>query len=284
MHARWGLVLVPPLLVSLVLLIGSQYVFLRDSFFRDLRLGRVGTDFSWANYIRFFENEFFRDSLLLTLKLSALAALLTLIASYPVAYLVARMRSRFAMVMMAAIVLSSMVSIVIKVLGIIIIFAADGPINRLLFALGAIVQPFTIIGKESGVVIGLMHFTIGFAVLLLYGVIRTIPRSLEEAARIHGASAARVFWRVLLPLSLPGVIAGGLIIFNLCMGVFVSAALLGGGKVLTLPVMIQRTIILETRYAMGATLAAILLAVALAVNLLSALILVRSNATKAVVA
>ncbi|MBM3572306.1 MAG: ABC transporter permease [Alphaproteobacteria bacterium] len=284
MKARWGLVLLPSFIVSMFLLIGSQYVFLSNSFYRDLRLGRIGPDFTWLNYIRFFSDKFYLDTLYLTIEVSAIATLFTLLAGYPVAYLIARMRSRFAMVMLAAVVLSSLISIVIKVLGIIVIFAGDGPINSALLWLGILDKPFSILGNISGVVIGLMHFTLGFGVLLLYSVIRTIPRSLEEAAQLHGASRPRMFWRVILPLSLPGVIAGGLIMFNLCMGVFVSAAILGSGKVLTLPVLIQRTIILENKYAMGATLAAILLVSALLVNLLSVLILTRFRASKRAIA
>lgn len=284
MKARWGLVLLPSFLISMALLAGSQYVFLSNSFYRDLRLGRIGPDFTWINYTRFFSDPFYLDTLYLTIEVSALATAFTLVAGYPVAYLIARLRSRFGMVMLAAIVLSSLISIVIKVLGIIVIFAADGPINTALIWLGLLNRPFSILGNTTGVVIGLMHFTLGFGVLLLYSVISTIPRSLEDAAAIHGASRPRVFWRVILPLSLPGVIAGGLIMFNLCMGVFVSAAILGSGKVLTLPVLIQRTIILENRYAMGATLAAVLLVSALLVNLISALVLMRFRVTRRAVA
>ena len=280
MKARWGLVLLPSFLVSMALLIGSQYVFLSNSFYRDLRLGRIGPDFTWMNYTRFFSDSFYLDTLYLTIEVSAVATAFTLVAGYPVAYLIARLRSRFGMVMLAAIVLSSLISIVIKVLGIIVIFAADGPINTALIWLGVLNRPFSILGNTTGVVIGLMHFTLGFGVLLLYSVISTIPRSLEDAASIHGASRPRVFWRVILPLSLPGIIAGGLIMFNLCMGVFVSAAILGSGKVLTLPVLIQRTIILENRYAMGATLAAVLLVSALLVNLISVLVLTHFRATR----
>ena len=92
-------------------------------------------------------------------------------------------------------------------------------------------------------VVGLSYFSFGFAVMLLYAVIRTIPRQLEEAAIIHGAGRLRTFWRILLPLSLPGVAGGFLTVFNLCMGAFTSAALLGAGRVLTLPVLIERTIL-----------------------------------------
>ena len=119
----------------------------------------------------------------------------------------------------------------------------------------------------------------------LFSVIQTIPRSLEEAARIHGASRWRTMWRVVIPLSLPGIVNGSLIVFNLSMGAFVSAALLGGGKVLTLPpVVIERTIVLETTYAMGGTLSAILLGTVLLINAVSVLLVRRLRAARLVVA
>lgn len=280
MKARWGLFLIPPFLVTFVLMTASQYVFLKGSFFRDLGLGRVGDTLELANYIKFFSDSFYLKTLWLTIEVSGLATLFTLILGYPVAYTIARMRSRFAMVMLAAVVISTFITIVIKVFGLIIIFAADGWLNQSLMALGIIDQPFTILGKESGVVVGLMHFSLGFGVLLLYSVVQTIPRSYEEAARVHGASRLRTFWRVVFPLSLPGVTIGGLMIFNMCMGAFTSAALLGGGRVFTLPVLIQRTVIMETKYSMGGALAAILVVSVLLINLLSVVLFKRMKATR----
>jgi putative spermidine/putrescine transport system permease protein len=127
-----------------------------------------------------------------------------------------------------------------------------------------------------------MHFSLGFGVLLLYSVIQTIPRSIEEAARVHGASRWRMFRRVVVPLSLPGVTIGALMIFNMCMGAFTSAALLGGGRVFTLPVLIQRTVILETKYAVGAALATVLLVSVLLINALSILLLKHMRATRGI--
>lgn len=120
--------------------------------------------------------------------------------------------------------------------------------------------------------------------ILLYSVMLTIPRSLEEAAQNLGASRWRMHWRVILPLALPGIIASGLIGFNLCMGAFTSAALIGAGKILTLPVLIQRTVIFDTKYGMGATLAVVLLVTGLAVNLLSILLVSRLNAARGMTA
>ncbi|SVD90140.1 uncharacterized protein METZ01_LOCUS442994, partial [marine metagenome] len=235
-------------------------------------------------YMRVFTDAFYLKTLWITVKTSALAALFTLILGFPVAYLIARMRSQWSMILLAGIVVATFVTIVIKVFGLIIIFSADGLINQALMALHIVDRPYTIIGNQTGVVVGLMHFTLGFGVLLLYSVIQTIPRSLEDAAQIHGASRWRMHLRVLLPLSLPGVTVGSLMMFNMCMGAFTSAALLGGGRVFTLPVLIQRTVMMEIKYSMAGTLAAVLLVTVLLINLLSIYLIRRLKSARLVIA
>ncbi len=283
MTARWHLLLMPSLVVTLLLMVASQVIFIKGSFYQDLGLGRVGDELTLENYVKFFTDSFYLRSLWLTVKVSFLATLWTIVIGYPVAYVIARSGPRLAMIMMALIVSSSFISIIIKVFGLMIIFSSTGWINQTLIWLGLIDRPFSIIGNISGVVVGLIHFCIGFAVLLLYSVIQTIPRSLEEAAQIHGASRARVIWRVILPLSLPGVIVGSLTLFNLNMGAFTSAALLGGGRIFTLPVLIQRTVILDANYSIAGTIAAILLVSVVLINLLSILALRRLRATRWVI-
>ncbi|MBI1386579.1 MAG: ABC transporter permease subunit [Rhizobiales bacterium] len=263
---------------SFILVAASQLVFLERSFFKDLGLGRTGKDFILDNYVRFFTDGFYLNTLWVTVKTSALAALFTLLLGFPVAYLIARMRSRWAMVLLASIVVSTFITIVIKVYGLIVIFSASGVLNKTLLSLGLVSGPYSIFGKETGVVIGLMHFTLGFGVLLLYSVIQTIPRSFEEAAQIHGASRWRVYYRVIFPLALPGVTAMVLMVFNMCMGAFTSAALLGGGRVFTLPVLIQRTVFMDIKYSMAATLAAVLLFSVILINILSIYLLRRMRA------
>jgi putative spermidine/putrescine transport system permease protein len=283
MKARWDLVMLPPLVLSFLLLFGTQYIFLRAGFFEDLGLGLVGTEFQIDNYVTVFLDPFYLRSLELNFYLSASVVVLSLLCAYPVAYVIARMNPRWALFLLAAIVISSFITVVIKALGLIIIFGTDGPVNSLLLGLGLVERPIKIVGNLAGVVIGLMHYVLGFMVLLLFSVIQTIPRSLEEAGQIHGASRWRVFWRIVIPLSLPGIVTGSLIVFNLCMGAFVSAALLGGGKVLTLPVVIERTIVLDNQYAMGGTLSAILLIAVLLINIVSVLMVRRLRAARLVV-
>lgn len=274
MKARWDLILIPSFIVSFVLMATSQVIFLRASLYRDLGLGRTGEDVVLTNYIRFFTDPFYLQSLWLTVQLSFLATLFTLTFGFPVAYMIARIPSRWAMILLAGVVVSTFVTIVIKVFGIFIIFSANGMINTTLVGLGIIDEPWTVIGKNEGVVIGLLHFTLGFGVLVLYSVVQTIPRSLEEAAQICGAGRWRVWAHVIIPLSLPGVTVASLMIFNMSMGAFTSAALLGGGRVFTMPILIQRVVIMEVKYSMGGTLAAVLLLSVLLINLLSIYLMV----------
>lgn len=277
---RWEWLLLPPLVVSLALLCVTQFVFLRASLYKDLGLGRFGTEIELSNYAALVQDPFYLGSTLLTLRISAMVVVASVLIGFPVAYVLARTDSRWASVLLSALVATSFVTIVIKVLGLIIIFSSEGPLNAALRWLSIVDRPIRLSGTVSGVVIGLMHYTLGFIVLVLYSVIQTIPRSLEEAALIHGASRIRTFFRVVVPLSLPGLVSGSLIVFNLSMGAFTSAALLGGGRVLTLPVLIQRTILLENRYAMAAALSAMLLLLVIFINLISVLAVSRLRAAR----
>jgi putative spermidine/putrescine transport system permease protein len=284
MNTRWELILLPSFIIVGILIVASQFIFLEGSFYKDLGLGRTGTELQLTNYIRFFTDSFYLNTLWITVKTSGLATIFTMALGFPVAYLIARMRSRWSMLLLAGIVVATFVTIVIKVFGLIIIFSADGLINKILMGIGIVDTPYTIIGNQTGVVVGLMHFTLGFGVLLLYSVIQTIPRSYEEAAQIHGASRWRMHYRVLLPLSLPGLTVGALMIFNMSMGAFTSAALLGGGRVFTLPVLIQRTVMMEVKYSMAGTLSAVLLVTVLLINLLSIILIRRLRSARLVIA
>lgn len=277
MKARWEYLLIPPLIFSSLLLVVSQFVFLQGSFRRDLGIGRLGHELGLFNYAQVLADPYYLETLKLSLFVSVSATVLTLLLAFPVAYVIARMRSRWAMVLLAAVVTSSFVTIVVKVLGIILIFSNNGPFNKLMMWIGLVAEPISIIGSLSGVVIGLMYYSFGFAVLLFYSVVVTVPRSVEEAAEVHGASRFQVFVQVVLPLAMPGIVAGALMIFNVSMGGFSSTALIGAGKVLTLPVVIQRTMLLETSFGMAAALAAVLLVSVLLINLVSVAIAVRSQ-------
>ncbi|HJU23459.1 MAG TPA: ABC transporter permease [Casimicrobiaceae bacterium] len=280
MKTRWGMLLIVPLVVSGALLFGSQFVFLKHSFFVDLPFGRKAASWSFSNYVRILTDPYYLRTLWLTTYISLAVAAACVGFGFPIAKVLARRPSRWTTFLLCTIVLTSFITTVIQIFGIVIVFRADGPVNRALLALGLVDRPFTIIGTPLGVIVGLIYASFGFGVMLMYAIVRTIPVTLDEAAAIHGATSLRTLWRVVLPLCLPGLIVTFLTIFNTSMGAFTSAALLGGGRVITLPVLIQRTMLLDVKYGMAGALAALLLLFVVLMNFASIAVLRRFRSVR----
>jgi putative spermidine/putrescine transport system permease protein len=280
---RWGWLIVPPALFSGGLLIFTQLVFLQASFHADEGLGVVAGAFTWDNYRQVWRDPDYLASLALTLRLAAFVVCVTMVMAWPVAYMLSRGRPRLAMAIIAAIIATSFLTLPIKTLGMVILFTADGPLMRALHQLGLVSARYRFVGSFFAVALGYTHLAISFMVTMLFSVFQAIPPRLEEAARILGAGRVRVLWRVVLPLSLPGTISATLVLFNLLTGAFVSAALLGGGKILTLPLLIQRSLVLFNEYGMAATLAVVLLAIGLAVNVASVMMVTRWSSVARVI-
>jgi ABC-type spermidine/putrescine transport system permease subunit I len=277
MKARWELVLLPPLVLSLLLLLAPQLVFLKGSLQRDAGLGQLAPGLTLENFREILTDYYFLSSLWLSIQVSTIATVITLLIAFPAAYVIARTGGRLSIILIAAVVVSSFLTIVVKIVGLLLIFSSSGPLNRALAWIGVIAEPVSIVGNVPGVILGLIYYTLGFAILLFYSIVVTVSRSLEEAAEVHGASRFGVFTQVVLPLCLPGVAAGALMIFNVNMGGFSSTALIGAGKILTLPIVIQRTVILESNYGLGAALAVLLLLVTLAINAVAIVLLARAR-------
>jgi len=263
------------LAISFLLFALPQIFFVWMSFYKNLGFGRIAPVFNFANYLRVFTDPLYLSSLGLTLYLSLAVTLIDVVLGFPTAYILARARARWASFLISVLLISSFITVVIKVLGLIVILSQNGLVNRLLLTLGLVETPLLMLSNNVGVLVGLIHYTLPLLIMLLFSMIQTIPPSLEEAAEIHGASRLAVFRRVLLPLSLPGLIAGSLMAFNMAMGAFTSAVLLGGGRVLTLPVLIQRKIIFDVDYPFGSALATVLLLVVFLLNVASTSLLVQ---------
>jgi putative spermidine/putrescine transport system permease protein len=274
---RWGALLIGPFLLSVTLLVGTQAIFLKQSFLIDLSFGKVAPGLSLGNYVRILNDPYYLRTLWLTTWISLVVASTCVIAGFPIARVLSRMQSRWTTILLGVVVTTSFVTTVIQIFGLVILFRADGLVNRVLLSLRIIDQPFALVGSAGGVVLGLIYASFGFAVMLMYGIARTIPRSLDEAAAVHGASRLRVLWRVVLPICTPGLIVAFLTIFNTSMGAFTSAALLGGGRIITVPVLIQRTMLLDVKYGMAGALAGLLLVFVLLLNFASVALLRRSR-------
>ena len=281
---RWSVFLWPPLLVAAVLLIVPQAAFFWMSLHKNLGMGLVSAALTLDNYRRVLTDPFYLLSLWLTFRLSLIATAIALAAAFPTAYALARTQSRLVSTLIAVLLIASFMTVVIKALGLSLVLGQEGVLNRFLQALGILSQPLPLLNNDTGVVIGLVQYTLPLLVMLMFSVVQTIPSNLEEAAELLGATRLATFRRVVLPLAMPGVIAGGLISFDLDMGAFTSAVLLGGGKVLTLPVLIQRKIALDIDYPLAACLATVLVAIVFVFNLLSLHLLRRRGRVAAGVA
>jgi len=257
------------LAVSALLFLVPQFFFVRQSFYESLGMGVTGDKLTIVTYVAILTDRFYLDAFGRTLVLSAAATAIGLSVALPTAYCLARMNSRVVRRLIVLLLISSFVSIVVKVLGLTLLLGSSGPVPAILRFLTAGVWSASLLHNATAVVIGLVQYTLPLLVMLLFGVIQNIPRSLEDAALVHGASDWRLARRVLLPLALPGTLTAGLISFNMNMGAFTSAVLLGGGNVLTVPVLIQRKIVQELDYPSAAALSVLLTLLVALINLLT---------------
>jgi putative spermidine/putrescine transport system permease protein len=257
----------PAAFVCFVLLALPQAAFIWMSFHADLGLGQFADALSLDNYVELLTEPFYLRSIGLTVALSVATVAAGLLLGFPTAYVLARAGGWVASVLVSLILTTSLITIVVKVIGLNILLSATGLVNRFLLAVAAVAAPVPFIGNELGVLIGLINYTLPVLIVMLFAVVQTIPADLEEAAEIHGASRWAVYRRVVLPLARPGLLAGALTAFNMSMGAFTSAVLLGGGRVRTVPVLIQQTIIQNSEFGRGAALATVLLVLVFGINL-----------------
>lgn len=251
---------------SALLFVVPQFFFIRQSLLPNLAPGVVGDTVSLENYRAIVTDPFYWGVFGRTIALSAVGVAFALLLAFPTAYLLARIGSRVVRWLIVLLLISSFVSVVVKVLGLSLLLGTDGPIVAIVRALSFGLWNGRLLHNDASVAIGLVQYTLPLMVMIIFGVIQNVPVSLEEAALVSGASDWRAFRRVLLPLLWPGTLAAALIAFNMNMGAFTSAVLLGGGNVLTVPIMIQRKIILETDYPNAAALALLLTIAVVIVN------------------
>jgi putative spermidine/putrescine transport system permease protein len=261
-HLLW-----PTAFLCFALLALPQAAFIWMSFHEDLGLGQFAPGFTLMNYLELVSEPFYLRSIALTVGLSLASVAAGLLLGFPTAYVLARAGGWIAALTISLILTTSLITIVVKVIGLNILLGAGGLVNGFLLAVAAVSAPVPFIGNEFGVLIGLINYTLPVLIVMLFSVVQTIPPSLEEAAEIHGASRAAIYRRLVLPLAWPGLVAGSLTVFNMAMGAFTSAVLLGGGRVRTVPVLIQQTIVQNSEFGRGAALATLLLVLVFGVNL-----------------
>ena len=186
--------------------------------------------FALDNYVKFFSDPYYTGVLWTTLRVAFLCTVVCLAMGLPLAYVLARTQTRFKNVLIMLVVLPLFVGNAVRAAGWMVVFGSKGFLNVSLLQLGLIGQPLQIMYTEGAVVAGIIAVNLPYMVLTLQSVIEGINRNLEEAAFSLGAGPATMFRRVLLPLSLPGILAGTILTFILGMNAYATPVLLGGPK------------------------------------------------------
>jgi ABC-type spermidine/putrescine transport system permease subunit I len=214
---------------------------------------------SLVNYQRLFQQPSYGRSLLTTFEISALTTAICVILGYPLSYVLSQLPRRAATWCMMGVLMPFWTSILVRTYAWLVLLQRHGLINDWGIELGLWDQPLSLVYNLTGTLLGLIHIMLPFLVLPLYGSMRAIDQDYLKAAANLGASPARAFWRVFFPLSLPGLFAGTLMVFILCLGSYVTPAMLGGGKVIMVANSIANDIQMFFNWGVASALGVVLL-------------------------
>ncbi len=279
LSARADLVLAPPRRrlqpVALLALPGAGYLAL--AFAAPLALLLMASVISegrptLAGYRTFLADSFSWTVMANTIRSAGLITLICLVAGYPAAFALARAAGLLQAALLAALVLPLSVGVVVKAFAWTILLRSDGVVNRALVGLGAVDAPVRLLFTESGLVLGAVNVFLPFMVLPIFSVVKLIDPRLLDAAATLGSSPLHRFFRVTLPLTMPGVIAGVAFVFSMSVSMYVIPTLLMGDRFKTLSVLIARSFLFMRDRSVGSTASVMLLLIAVAVVVASALL------------
>lgn len=235
---------------------------------------------SIAGYTEFFADPFHLKILWRTVRVALLTTLLALLLAYPTAFVLARARGFVQSLILLALVLPLAVGVIVKTFAWSILFRSDGLLNKTLLAIGLIDEPVRLLYTETALVISAANVFLPFMVLPIYAVVRQLDVRLPEAAATLGAGPLFCFFRVIAPLTLPGVIAGSAFVFSMAVSMYVIPSLIVGERSQTLSMLIARSYLFLRDEQLGSSISSILLLIAVSVVLGSSWLLRRLSGGK----
>lgn len=253
-------------LLIIVLPIGMLFRYSFNAFDPSLMMQEA---FTLENYLKFFTDEYYRDILLTTLGVAALCTLLSLVLGFPVAYFLARTHSRYKSLFIILLIFPLLVGNVVRAAGWMIVLGNAGAANALMVAIGLIDEPVKLLYTPFAVVLGTTAVVMPYLILTLQSVLEGIDFAIEEAAQNLGANFFTSFRRVVLPVAIPGVAAGTMLVFILCMNAYATPVLLGGTGITMMAPTLYDQITRAYNFPFGSALAVILVTVTLLMALLS---------------
>ncbi|MCJ8142295.1 ABC transporter permease [Ancylobacter sp. A5.8] len=226
---------------------------------------RTPEGLSLANFAGFFADAYNWQVTYNTLWSAGMSTLACLVIGYPTAVALARSRGVVQMALLVSLILPLSVGVVVKAFAWTIMLRTNGILNQALLGIGLIDAPLRLLFTPTGLVIGAVNVFLPFMILPIYSVLRLVDARLPEAAATLGAGPVYRFFHVLLPLTLPGIIAGVAFVFSLTVSMYVVPNLLMGEQFMTLPRLVARSYLYFRNEALGSTIAVILLVIAVAV-------------------
>jgi len=253
-------VLLGPALLAIVLLVVTPMAFiLVYSFYENIDLAVDVPTFQFGNWQELLTDGYYHDAIWKTLRLSIIVTVLAAVLGYIPAYFIAYTTYRHKWLLLLLLILPFWVSFIIRTLSWIHIMGNQGAINGLLLWLGVIGEPIDMMFTEFSVIVGFIHVFLPYMILNIYVSLEGIDRNLVPAARTLGCTPWQAFREVTLPLSLPGLAAGSLLVFVLTAGSYVTPLILGGPDDFLFGNLIYDAVMSELNWPMGATLSFTLL-------------------------
>ena len=221
-------------------------------------LTRDGSDFyalpfTLDNYANLF-NPLYAQVVWNSLYMSGIATIICLLIGYPFAFMVSKINPKYRPFLLFLVVLPFWTNSLIRIYGMKVFLGVKGVLNTMLMDMGILSEPIRILNTEVAVIIGLVYLLLPFMILPLYSAIEKLDGRLLEAARDLGANAVQRFFRVILPLTMPGIVAGCLLVLLPAMGMFYVADLLGGAKVLLVGNVIKSEFLISRNWPFGSAI------------------------------
>ncbi|GHF58867.1 ABC transporter permease [Seohaeicola zhoushanensis] len=223
----------------------------------------IGADgnFSLENYVRMIDEKSYFRIFVTTFEVSLLTTGLCILIGYPLAYFMSCLPVRIANLCLITVLLPFWTSLLVRTYAWLVLLQKKGLVNSWAISLGLWDEPIKMVHNMTGTLIGMVHIMLPFLILPVYGAMRSIDRDYLKAASNLGASPTRAFWTVFVPLTTPGLFAGALMVFVLCLGFYVTPAVLGGGRVILVSMKIVSNIELFVNWGAASALGVVLLGI-----------------------
>ena len=230
-------------------------------------LSFIGADgsFSLENYERMIARKSYMRIFETTFVVSLATTGICIAIGYPFAYFLSQLSPRMANLCLITVLLPFWTSLLVRTYAWLVLLQKRGLVNDWAIGLGLWDEPIKFVHNMTGTLIGMVHIMLPFLILPVYNSMKSIDRDYLKAASNMGAGPVRAFWTVFFPLSVPGLFAGALIVFVLCLGFFVTPAVLGGGKVIMVSMKIASNIELFVNWGAASALGVVLLLMTMAI-------------------